>query len=369
MPDYSDQHDAKIAALIRSPPAGIYAEDVMLLEPVNYVGGATLGCPLISERLFEQIPGLEGRQFTAVPVRISNPESTYLLFGGGKMRVSGGKSKSAFYLGLQQMRAFLARRGYMAHLYNVSLDNIVARCNVGVPLKIEEIELAIKHNLSPLQGFSMYDPAMFSALIYRIKFYCPITGNLICITITIFESGKIMVLGITDMDGAARAVKLFQIFAQQYRNDITDTSQHKEKSKNRANQRQFAKRKKQEDDLDEELESAWNDEDASSSSDSDSESDSDSDFDPDSTGAMEITRTRKRVETYEKRKKKISKLKMKDLESIQEDINKETDTDFSPEQMVDEIKKRGKVVIEQRLMRFEAREQKVKLKLKKLQNA
>ena len=309
----------------------------MAITPVNHVGGVSMCCPLPQEKLLRTIPGLAPQQFTAVSVRIAQPEVTFLLFDGGNVRVTGAKSMSAFFLGIHQLRTFLASRGYLAKIANVSLDNIVGRCAIGHTLRVEAIETAILQNNSPLQGTAIYEPDLFSALIYRIRLSnCKIT-------ITVFESGKIMVLGITNMKKASIAVKRFQDFAAEFKHDTTDTSQQKEKSKKRSHQRAFEKKHREEkDDEDEivgEILECRDDEEDDDQDSFDVEEDEE---------AMDL----------EKKRKKAGRLTFDEFEEIQAEMHEQYGDVMSDEQLMAKIKETAKAKSEKKMFAFDKKQQK-----------
>jgi len=348
---YSDDHDAAIAANIIDPPAGVYEGTTMAITPVNHVGGVSICCPLPQDKLLRTIPGLAPQQFTAVSVRIGNPEVTFLLFDGGNVRVTGAKSMSAFFLGIHQLRIFLASRGYQARIANVSLDNIVGRCAIGHTLKVEAIETAILQNNSPLQGTGIYEPDLFSALIYRIRLSnCKIT-------ITVFDSGKIMVLGITDMKKASIAVKRFQEFALGFKHDTTDTSQQKDKSKKRSHQRAFEKKHREEKDDEDELiaemiedEEDEDDEDSQVILSDDGEEDQDNDKEDEEANDLK------------KKRKKAARLTMDEFEKIQTEAHEEFADSMTDEQLMAKIKELARDKSKKKLEVFDSRQEKKKQK-------
>ena len=361
---YSDEHDANITSMIRDPPAGVYAGNTMAITPVNHVGGVSLCCPLPQESILRSIPGLAPQQFTAVSVRISQPEVTFLLFSGGNVRVTGAKSKSAFFLGIHQLRTFLASKGYAARIANVSLDNIVGRCTIGHTLKVEAIETAILQNMSPLQGTAIYEPELFSALIYRIRISnCKIT-------ITVFESGRIMVLGITDMKKASLAVKRFQEFAIAFKHDKTDTSQQKEKSKKRSHQRAFEKKQREEkDDEDEFLEemiaeTELEDDDDYDDGDEVEQVEEDEDDamwnnETDTVAFSSEHATQKSINLLlEKKKRKAGRLTMDEVEKIQSKVHEEFSDDLNDEEIVTKIKELARKKSKKKVDAFEKRQEK-----------
>lgn len=332
---YSNEYDAAIAATIIDPPAGVYEGTTMAITPVNHVGGVSICCPLPQEKLLRTIPGLAPQQFTAVSVRIGHPEVTFLLFDGGNVRVTGAKSMSAFFLGIHQLRNFLAFHGYQARVANVSLDNIVGRCAIGHTLKVEAIETAILQNNSPLQGTGIYEPDLFSALIYRIRLSnCKIT-------ITVFESGKIMVLGITNMEKASVAVKRFQEFALAFKHDTTDTSQQKDKSKKRSHQRAFEKKNREEKDDEDEFIADIVEEDDDEDKEEDQISDSDDEEQID----------------LEKKRKKAGRLTFDEIEEIQLEAQEQF-SDLSDEQLMAKIKEMGRAKSQKKMLAFDKRHEK-----------
>lgn len=343
---YSEEHDAAIAATIIDPPAGVYEGTTMAITPVNHVGGVSICCPLPQEKLLRTIPGLAPQQFTAVSVRIGHPEVTFLLFDGGNVRVTGAKSMSAFFLGIHQLRTFLASRGYQSRIANVSLDNIVGRCAIGHTLKVEAIETAILQNNSPLQGTGIYEPDLFSALIYRIRLSnCKIT-------ITVFESGKIMVLGITNMKKASIAVKRFQEFALGFKHDTTDTSQQKDKSKKRSHKRAFEKKQREEkDDEDELIGEMMEDEEDNEDQDSQDILSDDEDDEED----QEVT-------DLEKKRKKAARLTMDEFEKIQTEAHEEFADSMTDEQLMAKIKELARAKSKKKLEAFDSRQEKKKQK-------
>jgi len=120
------------------------------------------------------------KRFAAVIMRIREPKTTALIFGSGKMVVTGAKSEEQSRLAARKYARIIQKLGFAAKFLDFKIQNIVGSCDVKFPIRLEG--LAFTHNL-----FSSYEPELFPGLIYRMQNPK--------IVLLIFVSGKIVLTG------------------------------------------------------------------------------------------------------------------------------------------------------------------------------
>ena len=126
------------------------------------------------------------QRFAAITIRLRSPDCTTLLFGSGKLVVTGGRNwhecvLASLYVCRLLRDAFPSRA---FHLVNCEIQNIVAHVEIPVG---EHSMLDLKSMYCKLELSSMYQPNMFPGLIYR-----PESSPVVLLT---FYSGKIVITG------------------------------------------------------------------------------------------------------------------------------------------------------------------------------
>lgn len=185
--------------LLHSPPAGCYASAIRVLKEENNVGGCNVGMPLpiaVQRRVF----CVTQKNFTGTISQLSlgvdptyQVRATALFFNTGSAEVIGARSADCMRMFNHRLVERLHEAGYTnARLQFLSLDNKVASGHIGYPVALERVH----NNLPSFQ--THYMPAKFPGCI------CAYHDNArgIFITMLVFEEGKVMALGIEDIEAA-----------------------------------------------------------------------------------------------------------------------------------------------------------------------
>lgn len=184
---------ARVAALLRSPPAGPYASNVVMLRETNNVGGSNINMPLpldLQKRMFDvtckDFTG-NARQLAIGTDPACQAGATALFFAPGSIQIMGARSKYVIAIMLHRICALLRECGHAPFILYMSVDNLVARGHVGF-----QIDLARAHNALP--GFATsYAPLVFPGLV------CTYQDTVRVVTFVMFKSGSVMALGIQDL--------------------------------------------------------------------------------------------------------------------------------------------------------------------------
>jgi len=184
---------ARVAELLRSPAAGAYASDVHVLRETNNVGGAHINMELplaLQKRVFnvtqKDFTG-NARQLSLGSERGYEADATALFFAPGSIQIIGARSDDMICAIIHRICEILRAIGHAPYILYLSIDNKVVKGNVGFAIKLECIHQS-------LPGFATsYVPQSFPGLI------CVYQDVERVVTITMFESGRIMALGIQNM--------------------------------------------------------------------------------------------------------------------------------------------------------------------------
>ena len=84
-------------------------------------------------------------------MRIRDPKTTALIFASGKMVVTGAKSEDDSRLASRKYARIIQKLGFDAKFSEFKIQNIVGRCDVKFPIRLEG--LAYSHG-----QFSSYEP-------------------------------------------------------------------------------------------------------------------------------------------------------------------------------------------------------------------
>jgi len=85
-----------------------------------------------------------GQRFAAVILRIRDPKTTALVFGSGKMVVTGAKSEDACRLAAQKHARIVQKVGFDVKFQDFKIQNMVGSCDVKFPIRLEG--LAVSHS-------------------------------------------------------------------------------------------------------------------------------------------------------------------------------------------------------------------------------
>ena len=158
----------------------------------NVVATANFGCDVDLEKIAWACHGeYNPRTFRAVKLRLdSNPKSTALIFSSGKMVCTGSNSECAALVAVNSYVHMVRRVHPEVRLKSATIQNIVASCALGRPVRLEALARA-------LLLVSAFDPELFPGL--RLKLRYPKTKVLV------FTGGKCVIAGCKNRADVARA--------------------------------------------------------------------------------------------------------------------------------------------------------------------
>lgn len=149
----------------------------------NVVATFNLGLDKLDLReLSLQKPFIEynPHKFAAATLRLRNPKTTALAFASGNLVCTGSKDEITSRWASRRYVRLLQRHGVPVQFRKFKIQNIVASCNTGRPLKLKE--LGTKYG-----PYCSYEPDLFPGLVFRttdpkLVFLC-------------FRSGKVVITG------------------------------------------------------------------------------------------------------------------------------------------------------------------------------
>lgn len=169
-------------------------EDSLKIE--NVVASTKVNDSLDLLVLASQIPGAEynKQRFPGVVLRMQNPKIAALVFGSGKVVLTGAKSIDSLALGLDYLVKLL--RDLKIDIVDnptYSIQNIVTSADLGSRINLNKI--AMSFNLDKIE----YEPEQFPGLVYRLDDPK--------VVVLLFGSGKLIITGGKVPEDAERAVK------------------------------------------------------------------------------------------------------------------------------------------------------------------
>ena len=195
-PDYAHV-EAAVAAHLKPAPAGTYASQFRLLRQENVVGGTFLNVSLTPQDV-QRVLAHTRKQFNGFAACVSSyrcvgrpAKVTMLMFAPGSVQCVCAQNSHALTLNLHMFCVLLRAAGYEPEMNWVSRDNLVLTGNLGKPVKLEELNNAMEGLVT------VFDPHDFPGLI------C-FTNARPHISLTLFEGGRLTVLGVQDLAEANR---------------------------------------------------------------------------------------------------------------------------------------------------------------------
>jgi len=169
-------------------------EDSLRIE--NIVASAKVADTLDLILISEQVAFAEynKKRFPGVVIRIDDPKLAILMFGSGKVVLTGAKSIDSLDKGLEYLSAKL--RSLNIALYDdlkYQVQNIVTSADLGTTINLNKI--AIGFNFEQIE----YEPEQFPGLVYRMSEPK--------VVVLIFGSGKLIITGGKVEEDAKHAVK------------------------------------------------------------------------------------------------------------------------------------------------------------------
>ena len=157
-------------------------EDSLKIE--NIVASAKVTDYLDLPALASKIKDAEynKKRFPGVVLRMQDPKIAALVFGSGKVVLTGAKSIDSLSKGLNILGGLLRKQGIdIPKKLEYKIQNIVTSADLATPINLNKI--AVGFNLDKIE----YEPEQFPGLVYRIKDPK--------IVVLIFSSGKIILTG------------------------------------------------------------------------------------------------------------------------------------------------------------------------------
>jgi len=169
-------------------------EDSLKIE--NIVASAKVCDSLDLPTLAAEIKGAEynKKRFPGVVLRMTDPKIAALVFGSGKVVLTGAKSIEALNRGLEILGGLL--RDLKIDIpddLTYKIQNIVTSADLGTPINLNKI--AVGFNLDRIE----YEPEQFPGLVYRLEEPK--------VVVLLFGSGKLIITGGKQPEDARGAVQ------------------------------------------------------------------------------------------------------------------------------------------------------------------
>jgi transcription initiation factor TFIID TATA-box-binding protein len=165
------------------------------LKIENIVASAKVTDYLDLPMLASQIKDAEynKKRFPGVVIRMQNPKIAALVFGSGKVVLTGAKSIESLSAGLEILGNLL--RGLKIDIpkdLTYKIQNIVTSADLGAGINLNKI--AVGFNLDRIE----YEPEQFPGLVYRLE--------VPKVVVLLFGSGKLIITGGKEPQDARAAV-------------------------------------------------------------------------------------------------------------------------------------------------------------------
>lgn len=170
------------------------------LKIENVVASTKLSDSLDLVSLAAQIPGAEynKKRFPGVVLRMQEPKIAALVFGSGKVVLTGAKSIPSLAEGLNALVKLMKDlKVEINDNPTYSIQNIVTSAELGSRINLNKIAMSL--TLDKIE----YEPEQFPGLVYRLDDPK--------VVVLLFGSGKLIITGGKVSDDAERAVnKIYQ---------------------------------------------------------------------------------------------------------------------------------------------------------------
>ena len=166
------------------------------LKIENIVASAKVTDSLDLPSLASQLKDAEynKKRFPGVVLRMQDPKIAALVFGSGKVVLTGAKSIDNLSRGLEILVEKLRALGIeIAENPTYKVQNIVTSADLGTPINLNKI--AVGFNLDKIE----YEPEQFPGLVYRLDDPK--------VVVLLFGSGKLIITGGKAAEDAQRAVR------------------------------------------------------------------------------------------------------------------------------------------------------------------
>jgi transcription initiation factor TFIID TATA-box-binding protein len=171
----------------------IKPEESLKIE--NIVASAKVTEYLDLPALASQIKDAEynKKRFPGVVLRMHDPKIAALVFGSGKVVLTGAKSIDSLSKGLDILGNLLREQNIdIPKKLTYKIQNIVTSADLATPINLNKI--AVGFNLDRIE----YEPEQFPGLVYRLEDPK--------VVVLLFGSGKLIITGGKEPEDAKRAV-------------------------------------------------------------------------------------------------------------------------------------------------------------------
>ncbi len=166
------------------------------LKIENVVASTKLNDSLDLATIAEKIPEADynKKRFPGVVLRMNDPKIAALVFGSGKVVLTGAKSLDTLAAGVDKLVKTM-KEMYVKINENpgYSIQNIVTSADLGCHINLNKIAMSL--SLDKIE----YEPEQFPGLVYRLDDPK--------VVVLLFGSGKLIITGGKVKDDAAKAVK------------------------------------------------------------------------------------------------------------------------------------------------------------------
>jgi len=166
------------------------------LKIENIVASAKVTESLDLPTLASQLKDAEynKKRFPGVVLRMQEPKIAALIFGSGKVVLTGAKSIDSLSKGLEILGAQLRELNIdITEDLSYKIQNIVTSADLGTPINLNKI--AVGFNLDRIE----YEPEQFPGLVYRLEEPK--------VVVLLFGSGKLIITGGKQPEDAKKAVQ------------------------------------------------------------------------------------------------------------------------------------------------------------------
>lgn len=126
------------------------------------------------------------KKFAAATIRFTDPKSTCLLFGSGRIVCTGSQTLNAARVTILQACQLVREAGYDPKISDFKVQNIASSFDYSAQINLDQL-----FNKYPEE--TNYEPELFPALIFRPS----IDNNGVYL---IFESGRVVITGCKSME-------------------------------------------------------------------------------------------------------------------------------------------------------------------------
>lgn len=165
-----------------------------LIKIENIVATVTLDQGLDLGAIARSIPNVEydPEEFPGLVLRLDNPKLTALVFGTGKMVITGAKRTDMLIKGFKRILRLFYKHGIIVTgKPRIQIQNVVASANLNAEVNLE-IAAEYLDNV-------MYEPEQFPGLIHKMSHPR--------VVLLIFSSGKMVITGAKSEEEVVLAVQ------------------------------------------------------------------------------------------------------------------------------------------------------------------